>query len=144
MKYLRKKGGSYEGLAKGQRGIFGWTPLIILMVSTPLVMGIFVYVVAEVGYVIGPVRNYLPDFLWAMSLGLVLLWIWSGRINWFWWVATILMACMFEFGQEIGWIPGTADSIDILMYLLGLFSGRMIWLLVNPGIYLVNEIESNE
>ena len=144
MKYVEKKDESFEGLAKRLRGIFGRTSLIILMVSVPLVLGLLVYAASEEEYVIGPVRNYLPDFLWAMSLGLVLLWIWSGRINWFWWMATILMACMFEYGQEIGWIPGTADRIDILMYLLGLVTGRMIWLLVNPGIYLVNEIESNE
>ena len=144
MKYVEKKGKTFEGLAKRPGGVFGRTSLIILMVSIPLLLGLLVYAASDVGYVIGPVRNYLPDFLWAMSLGLVLLWIWSGRINWFWWMATILMACTFEFGQKVGWIPGTADRIDILMYLLGLFTGRMIWLLVNPGIYLMNEIESNE
>lgn len=64
----------------------------------------------------------LPDGLWLFSYMSVTLYIWKGKIslsNIFWILFIPLIAISSEIGQYFQIIPGTFDSIDIIMYLLG-------------------------
>lgn len=64
----------------------------------------------------------LPDGLWLFSYMSVTLYIWKGKIslsNVFWILFIPLIAISSEIGQYFQIIPGTFDSIDIIMYLLG-------------------------
>jgi len=80
-----------------------------------------------------PYRNdflmfYLPDFLWGLSLGCALEAINlppkgvmpSGAI-------AFLCGCIWELGQHLGFVNGTADPLDALMY----FTAGLVTTIVN-------------
>ena len=65
-----------------------------------------------------PGSGWIPDYLWCVSLLACFVWLWKGweRIPWQWkWLLWVFVMSS-EFMQWTGWIPGTGDWIDLLMY----------------------------
>lgn len=63
-------------------------------------------------------RYYLPDLLWSFSLSCGLASI-LGTATKVWFGSGFFFGCLWELLQLIGIVSGTADSLDILMYLTG-------------------------
>ncbi len=75
-----------------------------------------------------PGSGWIPDYLWCVSLWSCFVWIWNGWQNiplfwkWFLW----LLISSTEIFQWLGWIAGTGDWIDILMYQLAFLTVYML------------------
>ena len=71
---------------------------------------------------------YLPDFLWAFSLTFALFAILSPakRKTILCSILTTVYGCFWEFAQHFAWVSGTADYMDILMYLAASFLAVVI------------------
>ena len=62
----------------------------------------------------------LPAGLWAYSLSSILLVVWkSNRVGLVWVSIGVVLALGSEFGQALGFVPGTFSSGDVLAYALG-------------------------
>ena len=64
----------------------------------------------------------LPDGLWMFSYVSLVLYLWKNEIkneNLFWIFIIPIISIISELGQLIKIVPGTFDSSDLLMYLLG-------------------------
>lgn len=64
----------------------------------------------------------LPDGLWIFSFVSFQLFIWNNKIekeNCVWLFCLPIMAIISEIGQLVKIVPGTFDSIDLVMYLIG-------------------------
>lgn len=65
-----------------------------------------------------PASFYLPDFLWSLSLCCGLYAIYPlKRYTWLWGAITFLYGCLWELMQVLCVVSGTADTIDIFLYL---------------------------
>lgn len=71
-----------------------------------------------------PGSGWVPDYLWCVSLWASLVWIWNGWTNiptfWKWLIWSMVMSS--ELFQWLGWIHGTGDWIDLIMYQLAFFT----------------------
>jgi hypothetical protein len=65
-----------------------------------------------------PVRNYLPDGLWAYAFCSTILIIWDRKIHLPWLFFIISVFSLFEILQAVNIIAGTGDVLDIVVYLL--------------------------
>lgn len=65
------------------------------------------------------ISYYLPDFLWAISLcsGLFVIYPLDSRKGVVWGVVTFLYGFLWEALQLFSIVSGTADIIDVLLYL---------------------------
>lgn len=83
------------------------------------------------------IKYYLPDFLWSLSLTCALFAINRSTVQ----VAGIAAICgvLWEVGQATGLISGTADILDILMYLIA----TIVAVLINKKGVFKNEKEQN-
>lgn len=65
----------------------------------------------------------LPDGLWIFSYVSLMLCIWNNTVslnNFFWILIIPFLAIGSEIGQGLGFIPGTFDVADLLLYILGM------------------------
>ena len=70
---------------------------------------------------------YLPDFLWAAALCSGLFALWPLGINGFiWGIITFLYGALWELLQLFSVVKGTADLIDVMLYLMAAFAVVMI------------------
>ena len=71
---------------------------------------------------------YLPDFLWCVALSMCLMWVYdpdfSGRTLCA--GCAFVCGCIWELLQYIGPVGGTADLLDIAMYLLASISATLL------------------
>ena len=72
------------------------------------------------------VSYYIPDFLWAVSLCSGLIALVPIKWNALWGILTALYGVLWEGLQFICAVNGTADIIDIIMYLSAAISVVMI------------------
>lgn len=64
----------------------------------------------------------LPDGLWIFSFISFQLFIWNNKIekgNCIWLFCLPMVAIISEIGQLVKIVPGTFDSLDLVMYLIG-------------------------
>lgn len=72
----------------------------------------------------------LPDGLWLFSYISLTLYLWNNELkpeSLFWIFIVPILAIVSEIGQLTALIPGTFDTIDIIMYLLGSISPFIIF-----------------
>ena len=83
------------------------------------------------------IKYYLPDFLWSLSLTCALFAINKSTVQ----VTSIAVICgvLWEVSQATGLISGTADILDILMYLTAI----IVAVLINKKGVFKNEKEQN-
>lgn len=71
-----------------------------------------------------PGSIWIPDYLWCVSLWMAMVLVWNGWNNipkiWKWVLWTLISAT--ELFQWLGWIEGTGDWIDVLMYQLAILT----------------------
>lgn len=72
----------------------------------------------------GFLRDHLPDGLWAYALTYCLMSIWNKRLPFLWILVLQLLFFLFELAQLRGWIEGTGDFLDMIVYVL--FSGTAL------------------
>ena len=71
-----------------------------------------------------PGSGWIPDYLWCVSLWASFVWLWKGwnqiPVWWKWllWLLIMSTECL----QWLGWIQGTGDWIDVVMYQLAFFT----------------------
>ncbi|MBQ8605840.1 MAG: hypothetical protein IJ408_03810 [Clostridia bacterium] len=65
------------------------------------------------------VSFYIPDFLWATSLcsGLFAVYPLKAKKSLIWGIITFLYGALWEFFQAVSIVSGTADIIDVILYL---------------------------
>ena len=75
---------------------------------------------------------YLPDFLWMFSLNCALFAVVlpKDREVFLWSTVALSMGVLWETLQLFGFVSGTADLLDILMYSMAAFSAAMIALFI--------------
>lgn len=91
---------------------------IFLNVILPIILGCFIYFLYPVVKIPMPVKNYLPDGLWAYSFISALLIIWNRDISFLWLLLAFLLAACFEWLQHFSLIPGTGDIADVIVYFI--------------------------
>ncbi|WP_133473992.1 hypothetical protein [Sediminibacterium goheungense] len=71
-----------------------------------------------------PGSGWIPDYLWCVSLWTCFVWIWKGwnQVPMMWKWGLWLLVMFTEPLQWIGWLQGTGDWIDLLMYQLAFFT----------------------
>lgn len=62
------------------------------------------------------VRNFLPDILWAIAINQTAIELEEKKFPSFYIYALIILPFLSEFLQYIGFIPGTFDWYDLLIY----------------------------
>lgn len=70
--------------------------------------------------------NYLSDGLWALSLQMIILYIWDFNHNLIISIFILLIAITYEVFQYIKIIPGTSDIYDVIVYCLFTLIGILI------------------
>lgn len=86
-----------------------------------LLSGLLIYLIEYLKIEIPSViRSYVPDALWASSFMACICWIWhdTDKPCFFWIILSIFVMVSFEFFQYRGWISGTADLTDALIYVI--------------------------
>jgi hypothetical protein len=97
---------------------FAKGPDIVLNIILPLILGSLIYWAGKTNFIPAPIRNYLPDSLWAYAFISSILIIWDRAIHFGWIFLVFLVACCFEGLQGIHAIAGTGDITDIIVYFL--------------------------
>ena len=71
---------------------------------------------------------YVPDFLWSSALcsGLFVIYPLKSNKGWIWGAVTFLYGVVWEILQLFSIVSGTADVIDVLLYLAAAFAVVMI------------------
>lgn len=87
----------------------------LLNIVLPVVAGTLIYFTKTTN---GVFRDHLPDGLWAYALTYCLLVIWNKRLPFLWIMILQLLFILFEFAQLQGWIEGTGDYRDMIVYVL--------------------------
>lgn len=74
------------------------------------------------------IRYYFPDYLWGYSLSFALCCFMNTKKARILLpaVMTFVLGCAWELAQGVGWISGTGDLIDVLMYLTAGITVAMI------------------
>lgn len=107
----------------------------------PLLVGVWVYSRGRAGQTlyeswlqIGksftrvPMANWLPDYLWCLSLlaGMALLWKGWHKIPMAWKLSIWILVCSTELLQYKHLIPGTGDLMDFLFYQAAFLSAFLL------------------
>lgn len=98
----------------------------------PLIVGVWVYSRGRAGKTLYeewlhinksavtrlPLSNWLPDYLWCLSLLAGLAFLWKGwhKIPGAWKITIWVLVCSTELLQYLHLIPGTGDMMDFLFY----------------------------
>lgn len=71
-----------------------------------------------------PGSIWIPDYLWCVSLWMAMVLVWDGwqRIPMGWKIGLTLMVSATELFQWLGWIYGTGDWVDVLMYQMAILT----------------------
>src|SRR5215217_143457 len=96
----------------GRRGDF------LLNAISPLLCGVFLYVVGDNSFLPRVFKNHIADGLWAYAFASCLLIIWQRNIPGLWTVMAFVSAVLFEVLQYGMIVPGTGDVYDVLAYFL--------------------------
>jgi hypothetical protein len=64
------------------------------------------------------ISNHIPDGLWSFSLTIAILKIWDWKLNLINSTLLVTTSIIVEWLQLIGFIDGTADTLDVVFYLL--------------------------
>ena len=94
-----------------------------LHVLLPVITGFaiyFLYSKATISNVL--LRNYFPDYVWCYSLTNSILIIWKRRVNFNWCIVIVLFSFAIEVLQYLHVINGTADPIDLIIYVLAILT----------------------
>jgi hypothetical protein len=91
---------------------------IILNVISPILLGYLIYFIYSIEQFSIVIKNYLPDGLWAYSFISMILVIWHRQLNLCWMISAYLLAACFEVFQYLKLVPGTADIIDVTVYII--------------------------
>jgi hypothetical protein len=91
---------------------------LLLNVIVPLLLGLLLYWAGKAIFLPAPVRNYLPDSLWAYAFISSILIVWDREINFAWITPVFIISICFELLQYGHIIHGTGDFTDIIAYLL--------------------------
>lgn len=71
-----------------------------------------------------PGSGWIPDYLWCVSLWSCFVWLWKGWNNipvlWKWLLWLLVM--LTEPFQWMGWLQGTGDWMDLIMYQMAFFT----------------------
>jgi|GEM_PF-5268123 len=90
----------------------------MLRIIGPLTLGGCVYLPLFEGTRFDNILHFLADGLWAFAFVSTLLLLWQDRLN-ITLITLILVAFFgFEYTQAIGLVPGTADLMDVMVYLV--------------------------
>lgn len=103
------------------------------MVILPLAVGALIYLLShdtlilqfhfkESDFIIPKIiQNYLPDFLWSFAFfnSLFLIWKENKKMAIIYSCASLLISFSLEFLQKVGYINGTFDINDVVVYFLG-------------------------
>jgi hypothetical protein len=100
--------------------------VFLFTVVLPVLLGALIYTSGFIILYLQPIRNYLPDGLWAFALISILYFIWQGQPKLLWLIAAAVVFVLFELFQATGIIEGTGDPIDVLIYFF--FSGISIFI----------------
>lgn len=86
----------------------------------------------EVIFACGLLKWYLPDYFWMLALSLALFAVTNPQKKELAvWVAVLaLYGSGWELAQHIGLVSGTADWLDVIMYIMAVGSAVMIKLLL--------------
>lgn len=71
-----------------------------------------------------PGSIWIPDYLWGVSLWMAMVMVWDGweKIPKGWKIGIALMVSATELFQWLGWMHGTGDWIDVLMYQMAIIT----------------------
>ena len=71
-----------------------------------------------------PGSIWIPDYLWGVSLWMAMVVVWNGweRIPMGWKIGIALMVSATELFQWLGWMHGTGDWIDVVMYQMSILT----------------------
>ena len=120
-------GGSLTALLAGalDYGLFRQDTYIGRLVAQLLNIG-------EIGFVCGFLAWYLPDYLWMLALSLAIFAVTEPRKKDLpvWAAVLALYGSGWELAQHIDLVSGTADWLDIIMYIMAVGSAVMIKLLL--------------
>lgn len=98
----------------------------VVLVAFLLLLGTLTYLIFPSGFL----RNYIPDFLWAMAFCLCLLVIAGMSIRWsyviFLFCLCVFTGIAFELMQYKELIKGTGDIIDVVVYAAGAACGILL------------------
>jgi len=111
---------------------------LLLNVILPVAGGTAIYLMPVTNSLF---RNHLPDGLWAYALTYFLMLIWNKQVPSVWLLCLTTLFLLFEGAQYMGWIEGTGDLRDLIVYFL--FSGAALL----SGSHLFtkkNQYEKNE
>ena len=89
----------------------------------PLFIGALIYIL-NIKY--APIRNYLPDFLWAFSFYSSIRIFNSTIQNSYIILICTLFSLFYEIGQSCHLFKGTFDYLDLFFYMLGILSSFII------------------
>lgn len=113
----------------------------ILWIILPLVLGALIYIKGRKVPVLFetwfypskesssfPGSVWLPDYLWCVSFWVAMIWVWNGwdAIPGIWKIIIWTMVSATELFQWLGWLQGTGDWIDLLMYQLAFVTVYML------------------
>jgi uncharacterized membrane protein len=91
---------------------------ILFNILSPLVLGVFIYLLKDSGFMPRLVSYHLPDGLWAYALISSILVIWNREIHAGWITIAAITCVIFEGLQWVRVMPGTADIYDLISYAL--------------------------
>ena len=91
---------------------------ILWNVVVPVLAGVFIYLFKYIGLFPLVIQNYFADAFWAYAFSSAILIIWDRKLNVLWMIVAFLFALFFELLQFGGYIEGTGDSLDVVVYAL--------------------------
>lgn len=103
-------------------GCSGWPWLESLIGSLPIcsqIPTVTEFTLIDVSWI----RFYVPDFLWAFSFAACFTYF-DERRSYLDRIVMYGVAISPEIGQSLGWLPGTADTSDLILILLASWAGN--------------------
>ena len=92
---------------------------LALNIFLPLICGTLIYLLTDTTFVATWwIRSYIPDGLWAYAFTSAILIIWQRDMNLLWLLMVLMAGIFFEWMQFKSIVPGTADLVDIFIYLV--------------------------
>ena len=89
---------------------------VLLHVLLPLAGGLFIYLSGSFFPWPSLLKNYLPDACWSYALFSSVLLAWDRTLQIFWLIAAGTLLLSIEWLQGAGYLPGTEDAMDLVVY----------------------------
>lgn len=93
---------------------------ILINIISPLLIGYALYQPYFRNLEIKLLNNYLADFVWGYAFQSSILIIWDRKIKTVWVLSVISCGIIYEIFQYFHILNGTADIMDISIYLLAI------------------------